>query len=68
MMQKEVGKVYHNERTWVLCTALGNSPSTFSGFVVKQTDPTSEHRIGYHSNDWTDSVFSKISLEDEIEI
>ncbi len=42
MMQKEVGKVYHNERTWVLCTGAGKSDNTFSVYVVKQLDPTSE--------------------------
>lgn len=59
MMQKEVGKVYHNDRTWVFCTGKGKSDNTFSGYVVEQLDPTSEHQFDYHSNNWTDSVFTK---------
>lgn len=71
MMQKEVGKVFNNGRTWVLCSGLGKSDNVFSGFVVKQLDPTSEHQTGYYSSDWTDNLFkytdetkSQVSLPD----
>lgn len=58
-MSKEVGKVYCTDRTYVLCTGVGCSEETFSGVVVKQTDKTSEHVVGLHSNGWTNGIFKE---------
>jgi len=69
-MDKQIGKLYshsYKERkngklkiyhTIVMCTTGFNTNlNTFSGVVVKQTNNTSDHRVGDFSNGWVSSVF-----------
>lgn len=58
-MSKQVGKVYNNGRTFIMCTGPGNSEKTFSGVVVKQDDSTSYHQVGNYSTTWTEGVFKE---------
>jgi len=58
-MNKEVGKVYNNNRTYILYTGPGTSDKTFSGVVVRQDDKTSEHQVGSYSTSWTENVFKE---------
>lgn len=62
--KKNVGKVYSNNRTYVLCTGSGKTTEVFSGIVVKQTDSTSNHQVGDYSTTWTSGIFvEEISFE-----
>lgn len=71
-MEKVVGKLYvskHKERRSgrlkthkliVLCTTgVSTSLKTFSGVVVKQTDETSDYKVGDSSTSWTSHLFSE---------
>jgi hypothetical protein len=64
-MKKQIGKLYvsrHTEKRGneiidfelvVLCTGLGISERTYSEVVIKQTDDTSDSKLGDYSDSWT---------------
>lgn len=58
-MNKQIGMVYNNNRTYILYTGPGTSDKTFSGVVVRQDDKFSDHQVGNYSNTWTESVFNE---------
>ena len=58
-MTKQIGKVYNNNRTYILYSGPGISKETFSGVVVKQEDETSFHQVGTYSTSWTENVFNE---------
>ncbi len=64
-MKKQIGKLYVSRHTEnrnniimnfelvIFCTGLGKSEKTYSGVVVKQTDDTSDIKLGDYSDVWT---------------
>lgn len=60
MMKQNVGVVYHNNRTFILCTGVGKTDEFFSGVVVKQNDESSNHKVGDYSSTWTSGIFNSI--------
>lgn len=66
-MSKEAGRLYASRgRTKVLCTGPGRTHEMFSGFVVAQSDPTSEHVVGHHSTTWATGAFSEDPGEESL--
>jgi hypothetical protein len=52
-LKYERGKLYVSGTTTVLCTGVGSGRSRFSGVVVEQLDPISDHQFGRFSQTWS---------------
>ena len=63
---KSIGKVYASGTTYIMCTGPGKSPRTFSGVVIRQDDPTSDHYKGSYSNTWSSVPFFETTLIVEV--
>lgn len=49
----QIGKIYSSGNCRVLCTGFGISDRRFSGVVVENLDPDSDHQFGHYSEGWT---------------
>jgi hypothetical protein len=56
---KEKGKMYVSGGCVVLCTGPGKSEAFFSGVVVQQDDPISDHQLSSYCDGWVSVVFNK---------